>query len=42
MTQLLVPIPDSQAKLGGIDRTTLWKLVKEGELACMEMSIPQH
>ncbi len=32
MAQLLVPIPDSQARLGGIGRTTLWKLVRDGEL----------
>jgi predicted DNA-binding transcriptional regulator AlpA len=32
MAQLLVPIPDSQARLGGIGRTTIWKLVKQGDL----------
>jgi hypothetical protein len=32
MARLLVPIPDSQETLGGVGRTTIWKLVKAGEL----------
>jgi hypothetical protein len=30
--RLLVPIPGAQSKLGGVSRTTLYKLVDAGEL----------
>ncbi len=30
--QLLVPIPDTCSKLGGVSRTTVYALVNEGEL----------
>ena len=30
--QLLVPIPDTCSKLGGVSRTTIYALVNEGEL----------
>lgn len=32
MARLLVPIPESQAMLGDVGRTTIWKLVKAKEL----------
>jgi hypothetical protein len=30
--QLLVPIPDTCSKLGGVSRTTVYDLVNQGEL----------
>lgn len=32
MARLLIPIPESQQSLGGVGRTTIWKLIKAGEL----------
>jgi excisionase family DNA binding protein len=30
--QLLIPIPDTCSKLGGVSRTTVYELVNQGEL----------
>lgn len=32
MGRLLVPIPETQEALGGVGRTTVWKLVKDKQL----------